>query len=88
MLSISVTQEFADQHCKLDFIVKRKLQKQESLFLKNPFHPSLHVEKLEPRQRAIWSFRVDKKYRVLFRFLEENHVVLLTIGPHDWVYRV
>ena len=66
-----------------------KAEKQENLFCKNPFHPSLHTEKLEPKGRQVWSFRIDKNYRIVFRFLEEkDKVLLLTIGPHSWIYKL
>jgi mRNA-degrading endonuclease RelE of RelBE toxin-antitoxin system len=68
--------------------IKRKLQKQESLFRQNPHHPSLHSEKLEPKGRQIWSFRIDRRYRVLFRFEDRDTVVLLSVGSHEWIYRV
>jgi len=45
------------------------------------------MEKLEPKYKNIWSFRVDQKYRVLFTFVpRENELWLLDIGPHD-IYR-
>ena len=39
------------------------------LFRANPFHPSLHVEKLHPKHHEVWSFRVDRAYRVIFKFV-------------------
>jgi len=46
--------------------LQSKWKKCEALFMQNPKHPSLHTELLEPREEMIFSFRLDKKYRVLF----------------------
>jgi mRNA-degrading endonuclease RelE of RelBE toxin-antitoxin system len=87
MLEVFATAEFEKRYRELPAPVRKKAVKQETLFRENPFYPSLHTEKLEPRNREVWSFRIDKKHRIIFRFLEENKVLLLTVGPHDWVYR-
>ena len=47
--------------------VGSKFEKQKRLFEANPFHPSLHTEKLEPKSVGLYSFRIDKKYRAIFR---------------------
>lgn len=86
MVEILVTKEFEIRYLDLPEAVKKKSQKQEKLFRKNLFHPSLHTEKLEPKGRQIWSVRIDKKYRILFRFISSNRVLFLTVGTHDWIY--
>jgi mRNA-degrading endonuclease RelE of RelBE toxin-antitoxin system len=87
-VEILLTEEFVKRYKQLSSSIQKKAEKQEQLFRQNPFHPSLHTEKLEPKGKQIWSFRVDRSYRVLFRFLERDKVIFLTIGPHDWVYRI
>ena len=44
-----------------------KFEKQKLLFEANSFHPSLHTEKLEPKSVGLYSFRIDRKYRAIFR---------------------
>jgi len=88
MLEISVTEEFKKRYAKLPLSVKRKAEKQERLFKNNPFHPSLNAEKLEPKGKQVWSFRVDRSYRILFQFLSQQKVIFLTVGPHDWIYKI
>lgn len=60
MVEIFVTAEFEDRYQSLSAILQRKAEKQERVFRENPFHPSLHTEKLEPREREVWSFRIDR----------------------------
>ena len=63
--------------------VKKKFDKALKLFKNNPFHPSLNTELLAPKSMGIWSFRVDKKIRVLFFFRDDKKVVeLLNITVH------
>lgn len=83
MAEILATAEFNERYNKLPLTVRKKAEKQEKFFRQNPFHPSLHLEKLEPKGRQIWSLRVDKKYRILFRFISKDKALFLTIGSHD-----
>lgn len=49
------------------FRLAKKFEKQKALFEANPAHPSLNTEKLEPKSVGLYSFRIDKKYRAIFR---------------------
>lgn len=88
MIEIFVTEEFEMQYKKLTSAVRKKAEKQEKLFKENPFYPSLHTEKLEPKSYEVWSFRIDKNYRILFRFIGVNKALFLTLGPHSWIYKI
>ena len=88
MHKLITTAEFTSRYRELPTAIKNKLKKQERLFITNPFYPSLHTEKLQPKDKQYWSFRVDRSYRVLFRFSESNEVILITVGTHDWIYRL
>ena len=88
MLEIDYTDEFKKRYADLQLPIKKKAEKQEKLFRHNPFHPSLNTEKIEPKGKQLWTFRVDKKYRVVFKFIGPSHARLLTVGPHDWIYKL
>ena len=51
------------------------------LFIKNPDHPSLNLEKL--RGSACWTIRIDKSNRIFFIWLEKTVIMLIDIGSHD-----
>ena len=87
MLEISVTAEFERMILLLPPPIQKKLKKQERMIRSDIFHPSLRTEKLEPRGKELWSFRIDRSYRVVFRFVSGKHIRLLAIGPHSWIYR-
>lgn len=87
MINIYLTEEFICRFNELSQIIKNKAKKQEEFFKINPFYPSLNVEKLNPKNLNLWSFRVDKDYRIIFKFLENNNVIFLTISHHNWIYK-
>lgn len=88
MIKIITAEEFEKRYQSLPFIIQKKADKQTKLFCNNPFHPSLNTEKINPSHKELWTFRVDKKYRVIFRFIDGTTVFFLSIGPHDWIYRI
>ena len=87
-MEVFTTEEFQERYSCLSKQIQQKAEKQTEIFRDNPFYPSLHTEKLIPKSKEVWSFRIDKRYRIIFRFLDKNKVVFLTVGPHDWIYRI
>lgn len=60
----------------------KKFKKQVELFTQNPRHPSLHTEILLPRHLKLYSFRLDKKYRVIFIKISSEEVEIVDINDH------
>ena len=58
-----------------------KFYKALALFKENPRHPSLHTELLEPKSWGVYSFRIDRKYRVLF-YIKDKVVEITNITLH------
>ena len=85
-MKVVETTRFRKSLKSLSAQTKKRTKKQFGIFLTNLFHPSLHTEKLEPKENNIWSFRVDKSTRVIFTFSDKETITLLDIGPHD-IYR-
>lgn len=88
MLNLSYTPEFKKRYQRLPQIIQEKVDKQIGFLRENPFHPSLHTEKLNPKSRQVWSFRIDRTYRGMFKFIEGDHIVLMTVGTHNWIYHL
>ncbi len=66
-----------------DHNLQSKFSKQIALFQYNPRHPGLHTELLEPSDKGIYSFRLDRKYRVLFIWREDRQAIeILVITAH------
>lgn len=88
MFDIIYTKEFEKRYQNLPLKIQKKIEKQEKLFRANLFHPFLHTKKLLPKHHELWSICVDLQYRIIFRFMDTNKVVLLTVDTHDRVYRL
>ncbi len=86
-MKIIYADEFVKRFNQLPLAIKKRALKQETMFKINQFYPSLNTEKLIPKTRQLWSFRVDKKYRIVFRQFTADTIVFLSIGEHDWIYK-
>ncbi len=63
--------------------LKKKFEKQLTLLLENPSHPSLHVETLEPKWRGFHSFRIDLKYRAIFSYHSDTDALeIIAVTVH------
>ncbi len=87
MIIVFYTEEFKCLYRELPLHIQKKAERREIVFRVNPFHPSLDTEKLHPKAKEVWSFRIDENYRILFRFKDATTVYFLTAGPHHWIYR-
>ncbi len=57
-----------------------------SEFVKNPFQPSLRTHCLSGKLKDCWACSITYEYRVVFKFISKNKVLLIDIGTHDEVY--
>lgn len=62
--------------------LEKKFQKQLALLKQNLFHPSLNTELMEPRHMHVWSFRIDRKYRANFLFLNSTTIEITDVNNH------
>ena len=63
--------------------LEKKYKKAKLLFEKDPFYPSLNTEILEPKDRLIYSFRLDKKYRAIFIYIDDGIIEIIAFSNHD-----
>ena len=85
-MRFQTTETFDKLFQRLGQKIQIKAARKTDLFKKNPFHPSLRVEKLHPKKFSVWSFRIDKVYRIVFRFVEKDLVEFMFIGHHNEIY--
>lgn len=60
----------------------KKFEKQSKLLVANINHPSLETELLEPKHLRFFSFRLDRKYRVIFIFRGGETIEIIDINNH------
>jgi len=80
-------ESFKKSFSKLPKAIQEKFFSKMELFIAHKNHPSLNLEKLEPKILNKWSMRVDKNYRVIFEFEGNNTVLFIDVGRHENIYK-
>lgn len=81
--SIHYNNAFAEQFKSLPQVTQKKACKTEAFFRENPFHPSLRLHKLKSKLKELWSISIDRKYRIIFKPLEDGIILFVSIGLHS-----
>lgn len=72
---------------KLGWKQQDKLAELIVLLSQNPFHQQLHVKSLEGNLAGLYSFRIARDVRVLFKFLSPDEIILVDLGHRRDIYR-
>ena len=51
------------------------------VFVKNPKHPGLNLEKLKGSH--VWTIRIDRGNRIFFSWIDKKTALFIDIGKHD-----
>lgn len=78
-----ITPQFEKDFLGLPNKLRVKAVKKIRLFEVNCFNPALYTHKLKGIIKGFWSFSVDNRYRVVFRFLPSKEVIYYRIGLHE-----
>ena len=84
-MKIVYAEEFRKQFQKLPLEIQRIYRRQEKLFEKNWREPRLHTKKLTDHPFP-FSFRITRRYRVLFIFISDETALFATIGHRKDAY--
>lgn len=82
-MKIVYAPRFTRAYRKLPASIRTKAEVAEDVFRKNPFDSRLKTHKLSGGLANYWSFSVDVRYRVIFRFYRKDGVYFLLIGDHS-----
>lgn len=85
-MNLFSSQNFKRKYKKLSKEVKMKAEKQEEIFVANPFDTRLKTHKLHGKDKEYWTYSVDHKIRIKFALLSDDTVLYLDVGTHDEVY--
>jgi addiction module RelE/StbE family toxin len=66
--------------------IKNKFSEKLELLKENPYHPFLKTHKLSGKLQNYMAFSIDYNFRVVFKFINKNTVLLIDIGTHEEVY--
>lgn len=85
-MEIEYSTHFRRAYQKLPSGVQKRAEKREALFREHPFHLVLKTHKLHGKLKEFFSFSIDHRYRIVFKFVGRQRVVFLDAGDHD-IYR-
>jgi len=86
ILKTHITSDFEKSFRKLPVHIQGLAIRKDGWFRSDAFDKRLHTHKLKGELKGYWSYYVDRKYRILFRFINRDEVVYYDIGTHD-IYR-
>ena len=67
--------------------VQKKLAFQIGICSRNPFDVRLHTKHLSGSLQGLFSFRIGRDYRALFRFEDATVIFLARVGSRKDIYR-
>lgn len=82
-MEIQYTPRFLKSYQKLPDNIKALVVSKEAIFRDDLHHPALRTHKLKGKFDGFWSFSVNYKYRITFRYFSKNCVILHSIGGHE-----
>jgi len=82
-MEVFYSPQFVREYRQLPTEVKEKAKKKEKIFRRNPFDERLKTHKLKGKLDDFWSFSIDFRYRIIFKFQNNNTVRFYVIGDHS-----
>ena len=87
MVRVYYSDNFFKSAQKLPEKQKMKLASLLVLLKENPYHPKLHTKSLSGNLAGIFSFRITREVRTLFKFLSPEAVMLIDLGNRKDIYK-
>jgi len=84
-MNIRHTESFIKNIEKLPKSIKRIFKKQKGVFIKNWLDPRLHIKRMKELP-GCFSFRITRRYRVLFYFRNKD-AIFFSIGHRKDIYK-
>lgn len=84
---LKYTNAFCKSVRRLPAGVKRNLTQALETLLCDPCAKGLQLEKLKSRTDQVFSVRLNHKFRLIFRRLQDGTIELLCAGCHESAYR-
>jgi mRNA interferase RelE/StbE len=84
IVRIRRTKSFLNDYQSLPAVIRSRVDKQLTVLLENPRHPSLRLKKLKGTDK--FEVRITKGYRLTFRYSDQI-LELRRVGTHDLLKR-
>ncbi|MBI5135514.1 hypothetical protein HZA86_04770 [Candidatus Uhrbacteria bacterium] len=86
-MTIEYSSNFVRSFRRLLIDIQRLAIEQERIFRLNPIDSRLHAKPLRGRLKGLWSFRVTRRYRVLYAWKAKNSALFYEIEHRRFVYQ-
>ncbi len=86
-MTIEYDRVFLKEVKKLPPQQQRLLAQKLVILLNNPFDSRLHTKQLSTPLEGVFSFRITREYRVLFRFIDAERIFVFSARHRKDVYR-
>ncbi|MBI2100958.1 MAG: plasmid stabilization protein [Candidatus Vogelbacteria bacterium] len=86
MIAIAYSPVFVKQFAKCELELKQEIKEGIALFSQRDNHRRLKVHKLHGQLKDRYSFSINHRLRIVFRWLSKDEAYLLALGDHD-VYK-
>lgn len=83
MLSVVYLPKFIKNYNNLEKALAEEVYEKIELFKDPANHNQLKVHKLHGKFSDRYSFSVNYKTRIIFRYISKKEVAFLTVGDHD-----
>ena len=83
MIEVFFSKKFVRLYAKLDQSLKSEVKQRIELLKDQTNHTSLKVHKLHGPLEDSFSFSINRKLRILFKYLSDSKVILVAIDDHD-----
>lgn len=87
MIQIEFGSHFLHSTKRLPLAQKKKLSSLLEVLQIQPYHSTLHTKALSGELSGLYSFRITRDWRVIFRFADPLRVVLIDVGHRRDIYR-
>jgi superfamily I DNA/RNA helicase/mRNA-degrading endonuclease RelE of RelBE toxin-antitoxin system len=83
----TISREFWRDLAELPSAVSGRAVRTIERMLDNPWASELHPETVRRAEKGVHSCRVDESYRIIWKFIKPNEMVLCLVDTHDEAYR-
>jgi superfamily I DNA/RNA helicase/mRNA-degrading endonuclease RelE of RelBE toxin-antitoxin system len=83
----TISREFLQDLYSLPPAISRKAVRTTARMIADPWAQEFHPEKVRRAEPGIHSSRVDDDYRLIWKHVKPNHVILCLVDKHDEAYR-
>ena len=85
--AISITNDFFQDLQGFPSHVHKKTTRALGLLSENPFHPTLESIELKQAEKGIHRSKLDDDYRLIWKLVSPNNVIVCFVDKHDDAYR-